>query len=94
MGCEDGGGRNEGEGIKFWKKGEGRRQFLHNETSFQKLWDEVAEQTETVGKWKVEGNLKIREKTAGNPTGGRAFFTGEGIGWFTFSIERVRSGAE
>lgn len=89
VGCEDGERHGE-KGIKVWKKGEERKQYLHDPTSFKKLWDDVAEQTGTVGKWKVEGGLKVQKKGAGDPTGGRAFFTGEGIGWFTFSVEKVR----
>lgn len=89
VGCAGGGERNEGKGTKFWKKGGERRQFLHDGQSFKRLWDEVAEQTETVGNWKVEGNLKTRKNYGGDPTGGCAFFTGEGIGWFTFSVETM-----
>lgn len=89
VGCEGGGERNEGKGVKFWKKGEERKQFLHDDKTWKKMWVEVAEQTETVGKWQVMGNLKLREKGVGDLSDGCAFFKGEGIGWFTFSIERV-----
>ena len=89
VGCVGGGERNGGKGTKFWKIGEERRQFLHDSKSFQKLWDEVAQQTETVGKWKIEGDLKVRRANKDDPTAGCAFFTGEGIRWFVFSVERV-----
>lgn len=90
VGCSGGGERDGGKGTKFWKKGEERKQFLHDEESFQGLWDEVAEQTGTVGKWKVDGIFKARKKNKDDPTGGCAFFTGEGIGWFIFSVEWIR----
>ena len=80
VGCAGGGERGERKESKFWKKGEERKQFLHDKTSFEKLWSEVAEKTETVGKWKVDGSLRVRKKGAGDPTYGCAFFTGEGIG--------------
>lgn len=62
VGCQGSGKRGEGEDVKFWKKGEERKQFLHDEDSFKAMWDEVAEMTSTVGMWKVESKLKLREK--------------------------------
>lgn len=89
VGCRGGGERNSGSASKFWEKGKERKQFLHDDISFQKLWDEVAKETEIEGKWKIEANLKVRGSGVGNPSTGCAFFTGDGIGWFTFSVERT-----
>jgi len=89
VGCEGSGERGEGKGGKFWKKDEERKQFLHDEVSFEKMWGEVAERTGTVGCWKVEGSFKKRARASGDGSHGCAFFTGEGIGWLTFSVERL-----
>lgn len=88
VGCRGGGERSHGKG-QFWKEGEERKQYLHDKESFEKIWNEVGERTETVGKWKVDGLLRVRERVNEDPTNGCAFFTGEGIGWFTFSVERI-----
>ena len=80
VGCEGGGERGEGKRDKFWKKGEERKQFLHDEETFDKMWREVAERTETVGCWEVEGAFKKREEGSSGGSHGCAFFTGEGIG--------------
>jgi hypothetical protein len=91
VGCAGGGERGP-KASKFWGKGEERRQFLHDEDSFAKLWEDVAEVTGTKGKWKVESKFKQRANGEGDGDGGSkgcAFFTGEGIGWITFSVERV-----
>jgi hypothetical protein len=81
VGCESGGERGEGKEANFWKKGEERKQFLHDEKTFQKMWGEVAEKTGTIGLWKVEAAFKKRaKKEDGDGSHGCAFFTGEGIG--------------
>lgn len=56
-----------------------RKQFLHDEHTFAKLWNEAAARSGTEGKWRVKGELKIREHGV-DPTGGCAYFVGEGIG--------------
>jgi hypothetical protein len=91
VGCRGGGERGP-KGKDFWGKGEERKQFLHDETSFPKLWSEVEEKTATKGMWKVESRFRERAKGEGDGDGGSkgcAFFTGEGIGWITFSVERL-----
>lgn len=94
MGCEGSGHRGEDTGkdaAKFLKKEGERKQFLHNVEGFQKFWEDVAEKTRTVGEWKVQGTFRKRPKEGkddGRPAPG-AFFTGEGIGWLTFSVERI-----
>lgn len=90
VGCRGGGERGEGKDVKFWKQGEERKQFLHDEESFKAMWDEVAEMTSTIDMWKVESKFTPREKEAdGNGSKGCAFFVGEGIGWLTFSVKRL-----
>ena len=84
VGCEGGGERGD-----LQVKGEVRKQFLHDEKSFEKMWREVAERTGTAGLWKVEVAFKKRGGNGGDGDHRRAFFTGEGIGWITFSVERV-----
>jgi hypothetical protein len=67
-------------------------QFLHDEDSFAKLWGDVAEVTGTKGQWKAESTFRERAPGEGDADGeskGRAFFTGEGIGWIKFSVERI-----
>jgi hypothetical protein len=67
-------------------------QFLHDEESFAKLWGDVAEVTGTKGQWKVESTFRERAPGEGDADGeskGCAFFTGEGIGWIKFSVERI-----
>jgi len=92
VGCEGSGVRDEGkDAAKFWKKEEERKQHLHDVEGFKKFWSEMAEKTSTAGMWKVEGNFRKRPKKGeddGRPAPG-SFFTGEGIGWLTFSVERV-----
>lgn len=89
VGCEGGGERCKGKGIKFWEKGE-RKQYLHDEKTFEKMWGEVADRTRTVGMWKVEGAFRKRvQKEGGDESRRSTFFTGEGIGWLTFSVERI-----
>jgi hypothetical protein len=87
VGVEGGGER--GGGAKFWPKGEERKQYLHDKSTFQKLWDEAAEKTGTKGCWKVEGWFKLKVTDKSNPSSSGAYFVGEGIGWFTFSVERI-----
>ncbi|KAH7327067.1 hypothetical protein BKA65DRAFT_405529 [Rhexocercosporidium sp. MPI-PUGE-AT-0058] len=78
VGCSGSGERSEGKG------------FLHDEESFKAMWDEVAEMTSTVGMWQVESRFTPRKKEAdGEGSKGYAFFVGEGIGWLTFSVERI-----
>ncbi|KAH7379861.1 hypothetical protein BKA64DRAFT_648169 [Cadophora sp. MPI-SDFR-AT-0126] len=90
VGCRGGGERGGGKDTKFWKNGEERKQFLHDEGSFKAMWDDVAKMTSTAGMWKVEGKFTPREKEADEAgSKGCAFFVGEGIGWFTFSVERI-----
>ncbi|PVH83973.1 hypothetical protein DL98DRAFT_569337 [Cadophora sp. DSE1049] len=90
VGCRGGGERGEGKDVKFWKQGEEREQFLHDEESFKAMWDEVAEMTSTIGMWKTQSKFTPREKEAeGEGSRGCAFFVGEGIGWLTFSVERT-----
>jgi hypothetical protein len=90
VGCRGG---ERGPKVKgFWEKKEERRQFLHDEESFAAMWEDVAEATGTKGCWKVESRFRERAKGAGDGDGGskgRSFFTGVGIGWITFSCERV-----
>ncbi|PMD31612.1 hypothetical protein L207DRAFT_591559 [Hyaloscypha variabilis F] len=91
VGCRGGGERGP-KAKGFWKKKEERRQFLHDEESFAAMWEDVAEATGTKGCWKVESQFRERAKGAGDGDGGSkgcAFFTGVGIGWITFSCERV-----
>jgi len=52
------------------------------------MWEEVAEKTGTVGHWKVDSTFHLRKKKPGRDQDD-AFFTGEGIGWLVFSVERV-----
>lgn len=75
VGCEGGGERG---GIQI--KEQVRKQYLHDEKSFEKMWGEVAERTGTVGLWKVEGAFKKRGEGSGDGSHGGGFFTGEGIG--------------
>ena len=80
VGCEGGGERNEGKSVRFWKK-EKRKQFLHDEKSFARLWGVVAKRTGTVDCWKVGGAFRKRGlHKDSDGSGGCAFFTGEGIG--------------
>jgi hypothetical protein len=91
VGCQGGGERGP-KASKFWGKGEERKQFLHDEESFAKLWSEIAVLTGTRGKWKVESRFRERAVGGGDGDGaskGCAFFTGKGIGWITFSVERI-----
>lgn len=87
VGCQGGGLRGGPANTDFWRKE--RKQYLHDEESFGKFWKEVEERTGTVGMWKVESVFKLRQREKGKE-GSRscAFFDGEGIGWFTFSVER------
>ncbi len=90
VGCKGGGERGGGQKTKFWKEGEERKQYLHDEESFARLWDEVANLTSTQGLWKVESKFKLREEGADEGgSKGCAFFVGEGIGWLTFSVQRI-----
>jgi hypothetical protein len=91
VGREGSGHRGEGKDVKFWTKGEERKQYLHDVNGFEKMWAEVAEKTGTVGMWKVQGAFRKRPQKGeddGHPAPG-GFFTGEGIGWLTFSVERI-----
>jgi hypothetical protein len=90
VGCRGGGERGP-KAPSFWKKGQERKHFLHDETSFLKLWSEVEEKTAGKDKWVVESRFRERGKGEGGGDGGSkggAFFNGEGIGWITFSVER------
>ncbi len=89
VGYAGGGVRGEGKGVKIWRKGEERRQFLHDEESFAAFWQEVADSTGTTGQWKVESRFKARGKKQEDLSKGFAFFVGEGVGWITFSVERI-----
>ena len=92
VGCFGGGEGCEGTDVKFWKQGEERKQFLHDEESFKAMWDEVAEMTSTAGMWEVESKFTQKGKEAdGEGSKGCAFFVGEGIGWLTFSGEKMYS---
>lgn len=84
VGCQGGGLRGPANRDVLEKK-----QFLHDEGSFAKFWDEVAEKTGTVGLWRVEGAFTLRYKEWEERGKSKAFFEGEGIGWFTFSMERI-----
>ena len=87
-GCKGGGYR--GSGTKYWAKGEEREQYLHDESTFKRLWGEVAENTGTTGEWRVQGTSKARpEKKSDDGIPQSAFFVGAGIGWFMFSVEMV-----
>jgi SAM-dependent methyltransferase len=85
VGCQGGGLR----GPASKNISEERKPFLHDDGSFAKLWGEVAKKTGTVGCWKVEGVFTLRYKEWEDGGNSKAFFEGEGIGWFTFSVERV-----
>jgi hypothetical protein len=90
VGCQGGGER--GSDRKFWFKGEETNMYLHDAGSFERLWNEVAERTGTVGEWRVKGSLRVKEQEKGNKedrSRGCGFFVGEGIGWLTFSVERT-----
>lgn len=84
VGCQGGGLRGPAN-----KNGLREKKFLHDEGSFTKLWEEVAERTGTVGCWRAEGLLTLRYGEWDGDGKSRAFFEGEGIGWFTFSVERI-----
>lgn len=61
------------------------KNYLHDPETFERLWSEVAERSETIGQWHVDAQLKI-----GDPEKGRgSFFVREGRGWLTFSVEMV-----
>ena len=90
-GCEGGDERDERPGVKFSKKGEERRQWLCDEGSFKKMWEEVEGRTGTEGCWKVESKFWKKEKGL-DPAGGCCFFTREGVGWLVFWVERVKDG--
>jgi hypothetical protein len=68
-----------------------KKLFLHDEGSFELLWGEVAEKTGTKGEWKVESRFRVRQKEEElkGRSEGLSFFVGEGIGWITFSVERL-----
>lgn len=90
VGCSGGGERGEGKDVKIWKKGEERKQYLHDEESFKAMWDQLAEMTSTVGMWKIESKFTPRKNKAGDEDNKEcAFFVGEGIGWLTFSVQRI-----
>lgn len=77
----------------FWGKGEAPKTFLHDEETFGKLWGDVEKITGTKGKWTVQSRFRERPIGASDGDGstrGMAFFTGKGIGWITFSVERRR----
>jgi hypothetical protein len=74
-----------GKGVNF-RKGEVKwGHYLHDPKSFEKMWNEIAEKTGTQGQWNVD--CVFRKRAKGN--GSSAFFNGEGIGWITFSVERI-----
>ncbi|KAF4633751.1 hypothetical protein G7Y89_g4373 [Cudoniella acicularis] len=90
VGCQGSNGHARGRGAKFWKVGtQEMKNFLHDEVTFPKMWEEVAEKMGTVGGWKVESKLKVRGEDVRAEKEKTSFFAGEGIGWFTFSVERV-----
>jgi hypothetical protein len=82
MGCR--GGMEKGLGKSD------KKLYLHDEESFERFWGEVAEKTGTKGEWKVESRFRVRQKEEGEARSeGFTFFLGEGIGWITFSVERI-----
>lgn len=84
VGCE--GGTESGQG----KANEEKKQYLHNKETFERMWGEVAKKTGTVGMWKVEGAFKKAQKErAREGSTENSFFTGEGVGWLTFSVEMI-----
>lgn len=74
VGCLGGGLRRVSTGTKTC--------FLHDEKTFAWMWDEVAQSTGTEDRWAVTVEFKVRDKAS-------SVFVGEGIGWLTFSVERV-----
>lgn len=89
VGCQGGGVRSSGKDSKFWEKGQERKQFLHDEKTFVDLWDEVAQKTSTVGQWRVDAKFTLRDPRRADGSAKCAFFVGEGVGWLTFSVERL-----
>jgi hypothetical protein len=90
VGCHGGGER--GSDTKFWSRGDDTKKYLHDDGSFERLWNEVAERTRTVGEWRVEGSFRVKRQERGNEeydSRGCGYFVGEGIGWLTFSVERA-----
>ncbi|KAE8443288.1 hypothetical protein EG329_002004 [Mollisiaceae sp. DMI_Dod_QoI] len=89
-GCQGGGLRGGPARAGVGKEETKQWQYLHDEGSFEKLWGEVAEKTNTVGRWKIESSFKLRrleKEKEGNQALG--YFEGEGIGFFVFSVERI-----
>ncbi len=90
-GFQGGGERGEGKDSKFLGKGEKRRQYLHDEQTFKKMWKEsVRKSGIQSSQWKIEVDFRLRTRdNDGEGSRSRAFFTGDGIGWLTFCVERV-----
>jgi len=91
VGCQGGGLRGGPAKPGIGKEETKQLQYLHDEGSFEKLWGEVAEKTNTVGQWKIESSFKLRRQEkddGGSESSG--YFEGEGIGFFVFSVERMR----
>ncbi|KUJ23738.1 uncharacterized protein LY89DRAFT_603944 [Mollisia scopiformis] len=90
VGCQGGGLRGGPANTDFWKKERRHWQYLHDEESFARLWGEVEGRTGTEGMWKVDSKFVVRrQEKGGDGSKSCAFFEGEGIGWFTFSVARV-----
>jgi len=66
-----------------------KKLFLHDEGTFERLWGEVAAKTGTKGRWKVESRFRVTPKEVIDKHEGQTIFVGEGIGWISFSVERV-----
>lgn len=82
VGCLGGGLRGVGSGS--------RTSFLHDEKTFAEMWDEVAQSTSTEDHWAVKGEFKVRKiDSVEDGKKGGPIFVGEGIGWLTFSVERI-----
>jgi hypothetical protein len=89
VGREGGGEHGEENGMKFWWKENKRRLWLHDDKTFKMMWEEVEAQTKTAGMWRVEASFIKRKSDSQWEHKGGAFFVGEGMGWLTFSVERI-----
>lgn len=65
--------------------GDSARVYWHSPTSFQEIWDQVGEETET--KWTCESTLETFE-AAGQPTEGMEWL-GDDTGVFRFAVVRM-----
>lgn len=81
-------GYKNGEARPVGIKGKERNVFLHDETSFRRMWNETVERGGGVSsEWEVEAKFTSRKDIKTDTSGW--FFVGEGVGWLTFSVERT-----